>query len=134
VSEPVRVDVWLWAARFFKTRTQANEAVGGGHVEVNGVRAKPSRTVGPGDELQVTIGQTRIELVVRGTGKRRGSAAAARELYEETEASAARREAQRLLRKLEPTPPVPGGRPTKRDRRRFEAEREQRRRAVEGDG
>lgn len=128
-STPVRLDTWLWAARFFKTRPLAVEAVGGGRVTVNGRRTKPSKPVGPGDELVITRGKgLRIELVVRATVPRRVSAREAAALYEETEASRAARERAAAERRLAAAPiPVPGARPTKRDRRRYEAERRARR-------
>ncbi|MBX5442932.1 MAG: RNA-binding S4 domain-containing protein [Solirubrobacteraceae bacterium] len=119
---PVRVDRWLWAARLFRTRSLAAEAVKGGLVEVNGQRVKPARELRVGDELRVTRGQVRLELVVRGLSARRGPAAEAARLYEETEASRAARERLAAERRLAAAPaPPPGGRPTKRDRRRFEA-------------
>jgi ribosome-associated heat shock protein Hsp15 len=111
--EGVRLDRWLWAARFFKSRELAHDACGGGKVDVNGQAAKPSRLVRVGDRLQVTQGQWRRELLVRGLAERRGPAPAARALYEDLSPPA-----PRLLR----VPPAavrgPGqGRPTKRERR-----------------
>ena len=119
---PVRVDKWLWAARFFKNRTLAAEAVKGGKVELNGQRVKASKDVKPGDELTVTIGVVRRDVVVHGTADKRGSATIAATLYTETPESIARREAQALQRKM--APPLGadmGMRPTKRDRRRIES-------------
>lgn len=116
--ETVRVDKWLWAARFFKTRSQASEAVNAGHVELNGERAKPARPVKAGDELRIRIHQNTFVVAVRGLSERRGPASVAQALYEETEDS--RRERERLAeqRRLAPTPAYEeGGRPTKRDRR-----------------
>lgn len=121
-TAPVRVDKWLWAARFFKNRTLAAEAVKGGKVEVNGARVKASKDIKPGDELVVTIGVTRREIVVHGTADKRGSATVAATLYTETPESVARREEQALQRKM--APPLGadmGMRPTKRDRRRLDA-------------
>jgi ribosome-associated heat shock protein Hsp15 len=118
----MRVDRWLWTARLFKTRSLAAEAVTGGRVHVNGVAAKPSRDVGPGDRLEISIGSVRRTVIVRGTAERRGSAATAAGLYEETEDSIAERERQSELRKLA-GPVNLGGRPTKRDRRRYDAGR-----------
>jgi ribosome-associated heat shock protein Hsp15 len=125
VAEPVRIDKWLWAARFVKTRAVAAEAVRGGRVEVNGQRVKPSREVRPGDRIEMTLGTTRLSVDVRGTAVRRGPATEAALLYEETAESRAERERVAQLRRLAGPPPsaVPGGRPTKRDRRRFEAGR-----------
>jgi len=123
-TTPVRLDTWLWAARFFKTRPLAVEAVGGGRVTLNGRRVKPSKPVAPGDALTITRGQgIRIELVVRATAPRRVSAREAAQLYEETEASRLARERAAAERRLAAPKPVPGARPTKRDRRRYEAER-----------
>ncbi len=118
----MRVDKWLWTARLFKTRALAAGAVRGGRVHVNGVAVKPSREVGPGDELQMTLGPVRRTVIVRGAADRRVSAAEAANLYDETETSVAERERQAELRRL--TGPADlGGRPTKRDRRRFDAGR-----------
>jgi ribosome-associated heat shock protein Hsp15 len=118
----MRVDKWMWTARLFKTRALAAGAVKGGCVHVDGVAAKPSREVGPGDELEITIGPVRRTVIVRGAAERRVSAAAAANLYEETEKSVAERKRQAELRRL--AGPVDfGGRPTKRDRRRYDAGR-----------
>ncbi len=118
----MRVDKWLWTARLFKTRAQAAEAVKGGRVHVNGVAAKPSREVRVGDELEVTVGQYRRTVIVAGAAERRVSPPQAATLYSETEESIAARERQREQRRLE-GPVEPGGRPTKRDRRRYDADR-----------
>ena len=121
-SAPVRIDKWLWAARLVKTRTLAADAVKGGRVEVNGQRSKPSRDVRPGDEIELTVGQVRRVVVVRGTAERRGPATEAVQLYQETPESVAERERQAAERRLAwPSGGQDGGRPTKRDRRRFEA-------------
>jgi ribosome-associated heat shock protein Hsp15 len=118
----MRVDKWLWTARLFKTRALAAGAVTGGRVHVNGVAVKPSREVGPGDELAMTLGPARRTVIVRGAADRRVSAAEAASLYEETEQSVAERERQAELRRL--AGPVDSGRrPTKRDRRRYDAGR-----------
>lgn len=114
----MRVDKWLWAARFFKTRSLATTAVDGGHVEVNGERAKPAKQIRVGDELRIRLNQDTHVVHVRALAERRGPASAARALYQETEDS--RRERERLAeqRRLAPTPAYEsGGRPTKRDRR-----------------
>lgn len=121
----MRVDRWLWTARLFKTRALAAAAVTGGRVHVNGGAVKPSREVGPGDRLEVSIGPVRRTVVVRAAAERRVSAAAAAELYDETEESIAERERQAALRRLG-SPVNLGARPTKRDRRRYDAGRRQR--------
>ena len=118
----MRIDKWLWTARLFKTRGLAAEAVKGGRVHVNGVAAKPSREVAPGDELEITIGPMRRTVIVRGAAERRVSAPEAAGLYDETPESIAEREHQRELRRLE-GPLNLGARPTKRDRRRYDAGR-----------
>ncbi len=118
----MRVDRWLWTARLFKTRALAAGAVAGGRVHVNGVAVKPSREVGPGDQLEISIGSVRRTVIVRGTTERRVSAAAAAALYEETKESLAERERQAELRRLG-GPINLGERPTKRDRRRYDAGR-----------
>jgi ribosome-associated heat shock protein Hsp15 len=120
--ESVRVDKWLWAARFFKTRSAATDAVAGGRVHVNGVRVKPAREVRPSDTVEVTVGDMRWTVVVRDVADRRGSATVAATLYEETEESRADRERRAAERKLARPPGADlGGRPTKQDRRRIEA-------------
>ena len=122
----MRVDRWLWTARLFKTRGLAAGAVTGGRVHVNGVAVKPSREVGPGDRLEISIGSVRRTVIVRGTAERRVSAAAvAADLYDETEESVAEVERQAELRRLA-GPVNLGGRPTKRDRRRYDAGRRKR--------
>jgi len=118
----MRVDKWLWTARLFKTRGLAAGAVTGGRVHVNGIAVKPSRDVRPGDELQVTIGQVRRTVVVRGAAERRVSAVEAAKLYDETPESVAERERQAQLRRLA-GPINLGARPTKRDRRRYDTGR-----------
>jgi ribosome-associated heat shock protein Hsp15 len=121
----VRIDKWLWAARLFKTRTMAVEAISGGRVHVNGVRVKASKEVRPGDRLAVTFERgRRMELIVRGVAERRGPAKEAVLLYEETPESVEARERHAAELRL-PAPPGGrgGGRPTKRDRRRMEATR-----------
>lgn len=94
MAEPdvVRLDVWLWAARFFKTRALAKQAVAGGKVEVGGQGAKPSRTLRSGDRLRIRRGEEIFEVEVRGLSERRGPASEARLLYEESEASRLARE------------------------------------------
>lgn len=114
----MRIDKWLWAARFYKTRSLASDAVEGGHVEVNGERAKPSKQIREGDELRVRLNQYTHVIHVRGLSERRGPAPEARTLYEETPGSRAERERLAEQRRLAPPPAYEeGGRPTKRDRR-----------------
>jgi len=114
----MRVDKWLWAARFFKTRSQASDAVDGGHIEVNGERAKPSKQLKIGDELRIRQHNNTFVIHVRQFNERRGPASEAQEMYEETEASRAERTRLAEQRRLAPTPAYEeGGRPTKRDRR-----------------
>ena len=114
----VRLDKWLWAARFYKTRALASEAVAGGKVQVNGDRAKRARPVQPGDEIRIRQGPYEHHVVVRALSSRRGPASAAAELYEETPASRAAREAMALQLKSLHAAFVPDkGRPTKKDRR-----------------
>ena len=114
----VRLDKWLWAARFFKTRSQASQAVAGGKVQVGALRGKPSRLVIVGDILRVQKEQDEFTIVVRAVSSQRRGAPEAQLLYEETpESLAARaeaRESRRLLRVVGAAPP---GRPGKRDRR-----------------
>jgi len=127
--ECVRIDKWLWAARFFKTRSAATEAVTGGHVHANGERVKPARDVKIGDRLEIRRGQQRFTVVVTGLAERRGSASAAAELYEETPESIAEREQRRDERRLsKPLGADLSERPTKRDRRRLDALRRGQRR------
>ena len=110
-----RLDKWLWAARFFKTRGLATAAVAGGKVKLDGVPVKPAREVKPGDELEIAVGEQRWTVVVRGLNEQRRPAPEARLLYEETAASAARRAEQAELRKFAPAPGAElRGRPTKR--------------------
>ena len=117
----MRLDRWLWAARLYKTRALANEAVAGGLVHVAGQRAKPSREVRVGDELEVASGPVRRTVVVRGLAERRGPAKEAALLYEETPESVAARELHRAQARAAAQQVVRGeGRPTKRDRRRFD--------------
>lgn len=114
----MRLDKWLWCARFFKTRALATAAVAGGKVHVDGVRAKPSHTVRFGERLEITRGSERYEIVVRGVSGRRGPAAEAQRLYSETSASVALRLRHAELRKLAAlASPAPAKRPDKRSRR-----------------
>ena len=111
----------MWAARFYKHRTAATEAVDGGKVKLNGITVKPARDVKPGDRLDITIGEETRTVLVCAIADRRGSATVAQTLYEETAESIAAREHARELRKLAATPGADlHGRPTKRDRRRMD--------------
>jgi ribosome-associated heat shock protein Hsp15 len=127
--ESIRVDKWLWAARFFKTRAAATEAVLAGHVRLNGERVKPAKDVRSGDVVEVRVGEVRFTVVVRAVADKRGSAKVAAALYEETAASVAERaraaDERRLSRPLGAD--LRGPRPTKQDRRRIEALRRGRR-------
>ena len=116
----LRIDRWLWCARFFKTRSLATDAVGGGKVHVNGVRAKPARAVRPGDVLEVTLGTETVTVKVLTIPSRRGPAPEARLAYEETPESVARRERSREQRRVArfTAPPTPG-RPDKHTRRQL---------------
>jgi ribosome-associated heat shock protein Hsp15 len=115
----VRIDKWLWAARFYKTRSLAAEAISGGKVHVNGERAKPAKGLQVGDELEIRQGPYEYHVVVRGLSARRGPASQAAGLYEETSASREARERMALQLKTMHTAFVPDqrGRPTKRERR-----------------
>jgi ribosome-associated heat shock protein Hsp15 len=120
--EQVRIDKWLWAARFFKTRGAATEAVLGGHVHVNGQRVKPAKDVKAGDRLEIRNGQIEWTVDVAGLAEKRGSATVAQTLYAETAESKAAREQRTLERRLaKPLGADLGARPTKQDRRRLEA-------------
>jgi ribosome-associated heat shock protein Hsp15 len=128
MDEPMRIDKWLWAARLSKTRALAADAVKSGRVQVNGVAAKPSKEVKPGDTLELRTGPVRISVVIRGTAPRRGPASEASLLYQETEESREARERHAEERRLARQEGGEGGRPTKRDRRRLEDVKGSRRR------
>lgn len=118
----VRIDKWLWAARFFKTRTLAQDAVAAGRIRMNGDRVKPAKDVKPGDAIEVRIGEYEWCVVVTGLADKRGSADLARTLYLELPESIARRAAQAADRKATAAGAWAGrtGRPTKRDRREID--------------
>jgi len=117
-TEPVRIDKWLWAARFFKTRSLAAAAVDGGRVRLNGASVKPARAIRLGDALAIRVGELQWEVEVKALSRSRGPAAQAALLYAEREDSRVRREAAMALRKVQPHPAAGvKGRPTKKDRR-----------------
>ena len=120
--ERVRIDKWLWAARFFKTRSLATEAAAGGKVEVNGERAKPAKPVQAGDEVRLRQGPYEYVLLVRGLAERRGPASVAASLYQERAESRAARErvAEQLKLGAAAWAVQEKGRPTKRDRRELD--------------
>lgn len=119
-SDTLRIDKWLWAARFFKTRALAAEAVGGGHVHVNGARVKPSRPLRVGDHLRITRSGTTWEVEVRALLDKRRPAAEAQQLYEETpESRRAREEAAEARRLARLATPQTEQRPDRRDRHRI---------------
>ena len=128
--ERMRLDKWLWAARFFKTRSLAAEAVSGGHVHVNGVRVKPARDVRVGERIEVTLGGgLRRTVVVQALSDKRGPAPVAATLYTETKESIEERErALAERRAARPLGADLGARPTKLDRRRLDALRRAQRR------
>jgi len=118
VEGGVRIDKWLWAARFYKTRSLASQAVSGGKVHHNGGRVKPSRVVAVGDSLRIQRDEVETVVEVLALSDKRGPAVQAQTLYAETEASRARREANREERRLLAAERSgPDHRPSKRDRR-----------------
>lgn len=121
----VRADVWLWAARFFKTRSLAKQAIDGGKVELNGAACKPSKAVHVGDSLRITRGEERLAVTVLALAEKRGPAPEARKLYEETPESIAERERQREDRRLTGGALLrPDSRPDKRARRLIQGVKE----------
>jgi ribosome-associated heat shock protein Hsp15 len=123
VSAPtaMRLDKWLWAARFYKTRALAVDEINLGRVRVGGVPVKPARDVKPGDVLSIRNGAVTREVAVLGLSSQRGPAPQAQLLYAETQASITAREAAAEARRLAPEPAatIEQGRPTKQDRRRL---------------
>ena len=117
----MRIDKWLWAARFFKTRSLAQQAIAAGRVKLNQTRVKPSHELKPRDALAIRVGDFEWQIVVKALSDKRGPAEEARKLYEETEASRAERERRQDLRRwgAEPANTL-RGRPTKRDRRQID--------------
>jgi ribosome-associated heat shock protein Hsp15 len=127
----VRIDKWLWAARFFKTRSIAADAISGGKVELNGERTKPAKLLQVGDEVRLRLGPYEHIVLVRGLSERRGPATDAMRLYEETPASIAARAKHAEQLRMAPAAFVyeEKGRPTKRDRREIERFRDERRKS-----
>ena len=116
----MRLDKWLWAARFFRTRSLATDAVDGGKVKVNGSAAKPAKDLKAGDGLRIRAGDADWEVVVKGLSEQRRPATEARLLYQETPESQQQRTRAAELHTLDPTPAADQkGRPTKRDRRQW---------------
>ncbi len=120
--DKTRIDKWLWAARFFKTRSLATEAVNRGHVQVGQQDVKPSRDVRVGDTLTILQAKVEFTVVVRGISEQRGPAPTAQQLYEETDGSREKRAQAALNQRLSPEPALAlmHGRPTKRNRRELE--------------
>lgn len=120
--DSLRIDKWLWAARFYKTRSLAADEIGKNRVQINGQDAKASREVKPGDRVRLRQGQVAREVVVRGISAMRGPAPVAQQLYEETPESIQAREAVAQQRRVaaEPALSIEQGRPTKRDRRQID--------------
>ncbi len=117
----MRLDRWLWAARFFKTRALSAAAVAGGKVHVNGTRAKPAKQLQVGDALRVRVGPYEWLVSVRGLSERRGPPKTAQALYDEDAEGRAARERLALQHKIAPAPAYQGkGRPTKKERREIE--------------
>ncbi|HSS46904.1 MAG TPA: S4 domain-containing protein [Burkholderiales bacterium] len=116
-DDKVRIDKWLWAARFYKTRALAADAVEGGKVQLNGGRVKPSKPLRPGDALEIRQGPYRYSIMVRELSARRGPAAQAARLYAEKEESKINREQLKARLQMQP---LHKGRPTKRARRQLQ--------------
>lgn len=120
VLTSLRIDKWLWAARFYKTRSLATEAIRAGHIKLNGTTIKPARELRLGDTLDLTLGEVQWTVLVRGFNEQRRPAAEAQQLYEETPESSTRRSSAKEAHRLAP---VPGsdlrGRPTKKARRQI---------------
>lgn len=118
-DKQVRIDKWLWAARFFKTRALATEAINGGKVHMNGVRVKPSRHVQVGVVLEITRPQCEQTVVVKALSDKRGPASVAQTLYEETEESIKKREEMSEMMKSAPRIDRAVGKPSKKNRRQI---------------
>ncbi|MDR0481438.1 MAG: RNA-binding S4 domain-containing protein [Gallionellaceae bacterium] len=119
-AEKLRLDKWLWAARFFKTRSIAADAIETGKVQVNGARVKPAKTLAVNDKLIIRLGPYHHEIEVLALSGKRGPAPEAQKLYRETEASRLKREALAQELKAQAVNVVQKGRPTKKDRREIE--------------
>jgi len=115
--DEVRIDKWLWAARFYKTRSLASDAVAGGKVHINGARTKPSKKINIDDEIQISIGPMERTIIVRVLSEKRVAAKIAQTFYEETSESVQKREAYQELLKNAPSIKPLAGKPTKKDRR-----------------
>lgn len=123
MSEPdskMRIDKWLWAARFYKTRALAVDAIENGRVLVDGARVKPAKTLAVGDQLVLHLGQARFDIIVLALSSMRGPASVAQTLYRESDESIVRRAVVAEQRKLQPDVATFRFRPTKRDRREIE--------------
>lgn len=118
-NDKLRIDKWLWAARFFKTRSLAAEAIESGKVTINEARVKPAKAIGVGDHLDIRLGQYHFAIVVLALSNKRGPAPQAQKLYRESDESRARRAEIAAHLKAQPQPAFKG-RPTKRDRREIE--------------
>jgi ribosome-associated heat shock protein Hsp15 len=125
-TDKVRLDKWLWAARFYKTRSLSSEEIDKGRVLVNGQSAKPAKEVKVGDTMTIRTGPVTRTILVKGLSGARGPAPVAALLYEETHESQAQRQAAAEQRRLAPEPAhtITQGRPTKRDRRDLQQTRE----------
>lgn len=120
MADEARLDSWLWAARFFKTRSQAKQAIEGGKVHIQGQRAKPGKQISAGVTLEIRKGEQNFVVQVLGLASKRGPARVAEQLYRETPESSERRQRELELRKAErASRPTPSGRPDKRDRRQL---------------
>ncbi|MFA6920404.1 MAG: RNA-binding S4 domain-containing protein [Gallionella sp.] len=119
-SDKLRIDKWLWAARFFKTRSIAVDAIENGRILLDGVRVKPARAIAAGDRLEIRMGQAVFEVEVLALSDKRGPAPVAQKLYRESDESRERRAAIAAQLKLQPEFFTTRGRPTKRDRREIE--------------
>ncbi|MCH7743424.1 MAG: RNA-binding protein [Proteobacteria bacterium] len=117
MTTKVRIDKWLWAARFFKTRAKSREAINGGKVHVNGQRVKPSKELEPEDQLEIRQGWDEKTIIVKAVSAQRKAAPEAQLLYEETAESIAKRETEVEQRKAAGQHVASKGRPSKRDRR-----------------
>ncbi|MFO8023922.1 RNA-binding S4 domain-containing protein [Thiohalophilus sp.] len=119
-STPMRLDKWLWAARFYKTRRQASEAISGGHVKLNGQRSKPGARLQTGDQVYIRKQMLTFDIIVRELSPRRGPASEAQKLYEETAESVIRRESQQAARQEQARlNPRPKRKPDKQERRKI---------------